>query len=105
MRANKLPATVSCHCIECGVSFCVKGDDVEVLPSMKPTKGWKRGDPLTTWADWVMHVQTHCPDCRIIMPPPDCINDLHAHVATYRHSQPSDFEEELDERTRRYNGE
>jgi hypothetical protein len=105
MRPKKPAATIACYCQECGSSFYVKGDEVAVLPSMQPTRGWRKGDPLTTWADWVMHVQTHCPDCRIIVPPPDCINDLHAHVKACLHVKPEDFSEELDERTRRFNGE
>lgn len=103
MRERKLSSTISCHCMECGVGFFVKGDDVDVLPTMKPTKGYRKGDPLLNWADWVMHVQTHCPECRIPVPPPDCVNDLQAHVAAYGFSPGADLDE--DEITRRFNDE
>jgi hypothetical protein len=101
MRDRKLSSTISCRCADCGVSFFIKGDEVDVLPTMKPTKGRRKGDPLLNWADWVMHVQTHCVECRIPVPPPDCVNDLNMHVAAYGFSN-SDMSEE-DELTQKFN--
>jgi len=101
--SERKPATISCKCVECGMSFYEKGYAVGVMPSMRPVKKWQRGDPLTTWADWVMHIQTHCPDCRIVVPPPDCVNDLRAQLSEFRHANSQDFELESDEYTRLFN--
>jgi len=30
---------------------------------------------LKTWADWIMHVFTHCPKCRLQSPPQKCIDN------------------------------
>jgi hypothetical protein len=35
----------------------------------------RRQNQLKTWQDWVVHTQTHCEDCRITVPPPQCVAD------------------------------
>lgn len=91
---NARSATVSCHCDECNQSFFVKADEVRVLPGMRPTPGRQDGDPLLNWADWVAHIETHCPECRIPVPPPDCVKDLERQVERYkrRYGLPEDEE-------------
>jgi hypothetical protein len=36
----------------------------------------KPSTKLLTWKDWIMHIQTHCEDCRITVPPSQCVADL-----------------------------
>ena len=38
---------------------------------------------LYTWADWVEHLATHCPECRYSRPPRDCVRDLEKHATAY----------------------
>lgn len=79
-----MPA-VYCQCVRCGVPYYTRGDETAILPSMRPSrKELRPGDPLRTWLDWVWHIQTHCPDCRFAVPPPECRKDLEKHAAQHR---------------------
>jgi hypothetical protein len=36
----------------------------------------KSASYLRTWKDWILHIQSHCEDCRIALPPSQCVADL-----------------------------
>lgn len=67
--------TISCLCDDCGKSFYMK-DEAFVPLSGSGFVKTKSVTNLRTWKDWIMHIQTHCEDCRITVPPSQCVADL-----------------------------
>lgn len=51
---------------------------MKLLPSMK-IASLQPKKILKTWTDWVAHIATHCPDCRIRFIPKDCLDDYEKH--------------------------
>jgi len=67
--------TISCLCEDCGKSLYMKDEAFVPLSGsgfVKPKPSTK----LLTWKDWIMHIQSHCEDCRITVPPSQCVADL-----------------------------
>jgi hypothetical protein len=62
---------ISCLCHDCGKSFYMKNEAYAPMSS----NFVRRQNQLKTWQDWVVHTQTHCEDCRITVPPPQCVAD------------------------------
>jgi hypothetical protein len=36
----------------------------------------KPSNKLLTCKDWIIHIQSHCEECRITVPPSQCVADL-----------------------------
>jgi len=101
-------STISCFCVKCGTQFFIKDDKTgDHILLLLPTMRTQSQRVLVTWADWIKHLSTHCPDCRYEMPPSQCIADLNHKVAEYKAMFPELEAEwkELDELTKKYNGE
>lgn len=64
---------ISCLCDDCGKSFYMKDEAIVPLTSNFIRR---RNNQLKTWQDWVVHTQSHCENCRIAFPPPQCVADL-----------------------------
>ena len=63
--------TVTCHCEDCGNIYYSK--DELYLPSMKNGYKFSRKEKtLKTWEDWIIHVSTHCENCRLKEVPESC---------------------------------
>ena len=65
-----------CQCHKCGCTYSVFPDEIKLLPSVKISQ--KIINPkkiMYTWQDWVEHIITNCPDCRIKRIPPECLKD------------------------------
>jgi len=67
-----------CRCNKCGGTFSLFKEETKLLPNMKlsSTGQIKPKIILKTWVDWVEHLATHCPSCRIRIIPPDCLKDF-----------------------------
>jgi hypothetical protein len=66
--------TVTCSCENCGKIFYSK--DELYVPFVK--NGYKFSRPektLKTWEDWILHIATHCEECRIKAVPESCETD------------------------------
>ncbi len=63
-----------CQCIKCGNTYSLFSDETKLLPGMKIAKSGKFQPKkfLHTWIDWVEHIATHCPMCRIRVIPKSC---------------------------------
>lgn len=63
-----------CQCSKCGCTFSLFSDETKLLPGMKiaPSGRFLPKKILYTWVDWVEHLATHCPDCRIRVIPKAC---------------------------------
>ena len=66
--------TVTCSCEKCGKIFYSK--DELYVPVVK--NGYKFSRPektLKTWEDWILHIATHCEECRLKEVPESCEAD------------------------------
>ena len=67
-----------CQCQKCGCTFSLFTEEMKLLPTMK-IGSLQPKKILKTWTDWVAHIATHCPDCRIRFIPKDCLDDYEKH--------------------------
>ncbi len=66
--------TIACYCEKCGQSFYSKEE--LYLPGLKyRTSLSMRRKDLKSWDDWVIHISTHCYDCREKQIPESCMED------------------------------
>ena len=73
-------STVTAVCEDCGVRFFLSNEEAELLPTMRPISKASKKPYLTTWAEWVFHISTHCVECRFSQPPTSCLKDLKKHT-------------------------
>ena len=65
-----------CQCLKCGNTYSVFTDELNLLPDVKINQNISKPKKiLKTWQDWVEHLITNCPDCRLRRIPPDCLKD------------------------------
>ena len=71
--------TVSCYCEECGKNFYSK--DELFLPGLKYRYQFSRPEKkvLKTWDDYILHISTHCEECRVKDVPESCLEDYKRH--------------------------
>lgn len=64
-------------CEKCGNSFIIDLDNCKVFPGMhmRIRKQGEEPHPIDTWADWIDHISTYCPECRFPQPPTHAIED------------------------------
>ena len=62
-------------CEECGKEFHLVDEEIQVPPFIMLNVVPNRRPYLTSWADWIEHVTSHCKNCRIMTPPQSCMND------------------------------
>ena len=67
--------TVLCVCRECGDHFYSK-DLTLPLNTRTRVRFVERENELKTWEDWVLHISTHCENCRIKEIPVKCMENL-----------------------------
>ncbi len=74
-----------CYCDKCGSTYSLHTSETKLLPGMIIGKGGriKIKNILRTWADWVEHLATHCPNCRYSRIPPDCLKDYNKKYKLY----------------------
>ncbi len=79
-----------CVCENCYMTYFIDMDDCRLLPTMRARpytakeQRNKIDKPPKTWSDWVDHISTHCPDCRIQIIPQSCVGDLERHWKKHR---------------------
>lgn len=73
------------QCMRCGATFSIFNEELKLLPTMKIGQNGRLNPKkiLKTWTDWVEHLATHCPDCRIRVIPPECLQDYEQKKKTY----------------------
>lgn len=66
-----------CQCHKCGCTYSLFNEETKLLPNMKLANNSKITSKkiLKSWVDWVEHLATNCPNCRIRLIPPDCLSD------------------------------
>ena len=66
-----------CQCDKCGCTYSLFKEETKLLPNMKLASNGKITSKkiLKSWVDWVEHIATNCPNCRIRIIPPDCLSD------------------------------
>lgn len=67
--------TVLCVCRECGDHFYAK-DLTLPLNTRTRIRFVERENELKTWEDWILHVSTHCENCRLKEIPVKCMENL-----------------------------
>ena len=77
------------QCLKCGSTFSIFTDELKILPGMKIGDNGRLNPKkiLKTWTDWVEHAASHCPDCRIRVIPPDCLQDYERKKRIYQSRQ------------------
>ena len=79
-----MPIVSRAVCVQCNSTFTLHEEQMRLLPTMRVKRKKRNADQmLHTWADWVEHVCTHCPNCRMERPPIDCVDDLTIHAQAY----------------------
>lgn len=78
-----------CRCEKCGCTYSLFKDETKLLPNMTLSNSAriKPKKILTKWVDWVEHLATNCPSCRIRIIPPDCLNDYEQRKKEYESRQ------------------
>lgn len=65
-----------CQCLKCGITYSIFPDEIKLLPDIKiGHKNIKPKKILYSWQDWVEHLITNCPNCRLSRIPPECLKD------------------------------
>jgi len=74
-----------CYCESCGSTYSLFTNETKILPGMKIGKfGRLRSkEYLRSWTDWVEHLATNCPNCRLAEPPVVCVEDYKKLLSNY----------------------
>jgi len=65
-------------CEVCLQTYYLDGDEVYTPPNMKIRRTPSKNPYIGTWGDWVLHIQSHCPMCRVQCPL-NAMEDLQNH--------------------------
>jgi hypothetical protein len=73
-----MPSVTIGVCAKCNNSYIINLDECKIFNNMKIKKNDQnsRDYPIKTWGDWVLHIQTYCPNCRYPAPPLHVVEDL-----------------------------
>jgi hypothetical protein len=70
-----MPA-VLCICQECGDHYYGKDELYIPINTRTSMRFTERKTELKTWQDWLIHISSHCENCRIKEIPVKCLENL-----------------------------
>ncbi len=62
---------ISAYCQECGDNFYLRDEMYVPFKATRFRLNKEVKDP-ETWEDWILHISTHCQNCRISVIPEKC---------------------------------
>lgn len=67
-------------CEDCGSSFIFSQEEMKLSAGMSPKNRKQNAPPrpIVKWEDWLLHLSTHCPECRFAQPPLQAVENLEA---------------------------
>lgn len=65
-------------CENCLQTYYLDGDEIYIPSNMKIRRTKSKNPYIGSWADWVLHIQSHCEMCRVECPL-SAMEDLHSH--------------------------
>lgn len=70
-------------CEVCLNNYYLNEDEVYIPPNMKIRSRRGNNPYIANWADWLLHIQSHCPMCRVECPT-KAIDDLETHKSALK---------------------
>lgn len=68
-----MPA-ISCYCEKCGKNFFAK-DEMYGPAKKNVFRSARKIEEPASWEEWLLHISSNCPDCRLSEIPEKCIAD------------------------------